>query len=241
MNALLRPWWNTLVELLYPSHCFGCGHAVEEGCTLCAACDGQVRRIRLPYCSICSRPFPGSAEVVPRCANCEDQTFAFESAVAVVQAQGLARELIHRFKYQRQFHLRRVLGAWLLTGFSDPRLEAEPVDAMVPVPLHPVRLRERGYNQAEALASVVSKQTGAPVSPCLQRVRYTLTQTQFDRVQRRRNLRGAFALRKSTGVSGKRLLLIDDVLTTGSTLHECAAVLLDHGARSVRALTVARG
>jgi competence protein ComFC len=112
---------------------------------------------------------------------------------------------------------------------------------MVPVPLHPVRLRERGYNQAEALASVVSRQTGVPVTPCLQRVRYTLTQTRFDRVQRRRNLRGAFALRKSTGVTGQRLLLIDDVLTTGSTLHECAAVLLDRGARSVRALTVARG
>ena len=200
-----------------------------------------MRRISLPYCSICSRPFPGSAGIVPQCPNCEDQTFAFASAVAVVQAQGLARELIHRFKYQRQFHLRRVLGAWLLAGFSDPRIEAEPVDAMVPVPLHPVRLRERGYNQAEALASIVSKQTGVPVSPCLQRVRYTLTQTRFDRVQRRRNLRGAFALRKNTSVTGKRLLLIDDVLTTGSTLHECAAVLLDHGAQSVRALTVARG
>jgi competence protein ComFC len=241
VNALLRPWWNTLVELLYPSHCFGCGHAVKEGCTLCAPCEGQVRRISPPYCAICSRPFPGAAEVVPRCPNCEDQTFAFESAVAVVQARGLARELIHRFKYQRQFHLRRVLGAWLLAGFSDPRLEAEPVDAMVPVPLHPVRLRERGYNQAEALASVVSRQIGVPVTPCLQRVRYTLTQTRFDRVQRRRNLRGAFALRKNTGVTGKRLLLIDDVLTTGSTLHECAAVLLERGARSVRALTVARG
>lgn len=241
MKTLLRPWWNTLVELLYPSHCFGCGRAVEEGCTLCGSCQGRVRCIRPPYCAVCSRPFPGSAEVVPRCPNCEDHTFAFESAVAVVQAQGLARELIHRFKYQRQFHLRRLLGTWLLAGFSDPRLEAEPVDAMVPVPLHPVRLRERGYNQAEALASVVSRHAGVPVTPCLQRVRYTLTQTRFDRVQRRRNLRGAFALRKNMGITGKRLLLIDDVLTTGSTLHECAAVLLDHGARSVRALTVARG
>ena len=240
MNARLRPWWNALLELLYPSHCFGCGQAVE-GRALCRACEDQVHRIGAPCCVTCSRPFPGSVEVVPRCPNCEEQTFAFGSAVAVVRAEGLARELIHRFKYQRQFHLRRVLGEWLLAGFSDPRLQAEPVDAMVPVPLHPARLRERGYNQAEALALAVSKRLGVPVQDCLKRTRYTLTQTQFDRDQRRRNLREAFALRKRTTVIGKRLLLIDDVLTTGSTLHECAAVLLDRGAHSVRALTVARG
>ncbi|MBV9492019.1 MAG: ComF family protein [Verrucomicrobia bacterium] len=241
MIVHLHPWWNALLELLYPSHCFSCGHALEPGGTLCDSCRNEVCRIVMPCCLTCSRPFPGSAGVMPRCPNCDDQTFAFESAVAVVQAKGVARELIHRFKYRRQFHIRRVLGEWLAAGFSDPRLEAEPVDALVPVPLHPLRLRERGYNQAAALAATLSKKVGVPVADCLLRTRYTPSQTQFDRVQRRRNLREAFAVRKRTVVSEKRLLLIDDVLTTGSTLHECAAVLLDRGARSVRALTVARG
>jgi competence protein ComFC len=170
-----------------------------------------------------------------------DQKFAFHSAVATVRAAGMARELIHRFKYGGQHYLRRVLGEWLAAGFQDARIQSEPVDALIPVPLHPTRRRERGYNQAEELASLLGARLNVPAFPCLQRNRYTDTQTQFDRVQRRRNLRNAFQLRKGRDVAGKRLLLIDDVLTTGSTLDECARVLLDQGAVSVRALTVARG
>jgi ComF family protein len=123
----------------------------------------------------------------------------------------------------------------------DERITATPVDAIVPVPLHPARRRERGFNQAEALAKWVAKRTAIPVLDCIERRSYTLTQTQFDRSERMRNLRNAFALRKNSAVVGKNLVLLDDVLTTGSTLHECAVVLRKAGAESVRAITVARG
>ena len=241
MIALLQPWGTTVLELFYPSHCFHCQRPVPAGCLLCAACTGEVPWLRPPFCLTCSRPFPGAAELVPSCPNCLDQEFAFHSAVAAVRATGIARELIHRFKYGGKHHLRRILTEWLAAGFQDARIRSEPVDALVPVPLHPARRRERGYNQAEELASLLGAQLHAPAFPCLQRNRYTDTQTQFDRVQRRRNLRNAFQLRKGSDVAGKRLLLIDDVLTTGSTLDECAKVLITHGAASVRALTVARG
>jgi competence protein ComFC len=161
--------------------------------------------------------------------------------VSNYQARGVLRDLIHRFKYGREFYLRSVLVEYLTEAMQDVRIQANPVDGLVPVPLHPTRLRERGFNQADALAETLSERTRLPVLRCIQRRRYTSTQTQFDRVERMQNLRNAFAMRKSNDVRGKHLVLLDDVLTTGSTLHECALVLRAAGAKSVRAITVARG
>jgi ComF family protein len=111
----------------------------------------------------------------------------------------------------------------------------------VPVPLHSKRLREREFNQAALLAGQLSLCSGLPVRDVLVRSRYTGTQTALDRAERRQNLRNAFSLRKNAEVTDQNLLLIDDVLTTGSTLDACAAILLEQGAESVRALTLARG
>jgi competence protein ComFC len=176
-----------------------------------------------------------------QCSQCEDNVFAFDCAVAAYVARGPVRELIHRLKYNGQFHLRKTIADWLWVAFSDRRIAEEPFDAIVPVPLHPVRTRERGYDQVSALAEIVARRTGRPLLKCLRRRRYTQTQTILDRDNRARNLHNAFDLRKSTAVLGKRILLVDDVLTTGATLHECAKVLRSGGAISVRAVTVARG
>jgi ComF family protein len=175
------------------------------------------------------------------CPNCEDRPPAFDCVVSSFQAKGALRELIHRFKYGRQFHLRRVLTDFLVDAMQDVRIQASPPDYLVPVPLHPTRFRERGFNQADALAETLSKRTQLPILRCLERRRYTTTQTRYDRQERMQNLRNAFSLRKSSDVRKKHLVLLDDVLTTGSTLHECALVLRAAGAESVRAVTVARG
>jgi competence protein ComFC len=166
---------------------------------------------------------------------------AFDCVVSIYQAKGVLRDLIHRFKYGGQFYLRRLLSEILLEAMRDERMAATPIDAFVPVPLHPARRRERGFNQAEALAKSVSKKTAIPVLDCIGRRSYTQTQTRFDRAERMRNLRDAFVLRKNSIVFRKNLVLLDDVLTTGSTLHECALVLREAGAESVRAITVVRG
>jgi competence protein ComFC len=128
-----------------------------------------------------------------------------------------------------------------MDSLSDSRITSEPFDAFVPVPLYPARKREREFNQSDVLARMASMRTGQPVVNCLQRVRNTETQTHFDRRERMENLRNAFKLRKTSRVYGKSFLLIDDVLTTGSTLDECARVLRVAGAASVRAAVVARG
>ena len=161
--------------------------------------------------------------------------------VSVMRSQGLVRELIHRFKYGREFYLRRVLGDWLCEAFADERLAGMESPVLVSVPLHPARFRERRFNQSEALAEWTARRRALEVDRPLIRRRHTVTQTHFDRKERMRNLRDAFALRKNARVNDKSFLLVDDVLTTGSTLDECARVLLEGGARCVRAITVARG
>jgi competence protein ComFC len=237
----IRILLDTVLELFYPSNCVGCGQPQDLGALLCNECRETLTRIQAPFCRCCSRPFEGIITGEFCCPNCEDRAPAFACAVSNYQAKGVLRDLIHRFKYGREFYLRGVLTEYLTEAMQDARIQANPVDGLVPVPLHPTRLRERGFNQADALAETLSKRTRLPVLRCIQRRRYTSTQTQFDRVERMQNLRNAFALRKSNDVRGKHLVLLDDVLTTGSTLHECALVLRAAGAESVRAITVARG
>jgi len=129
---------------------------------------------------------------------------------------------------------------WLRAALDDERLRDCNFDLIVPVPLHPTRERERGFNQAGLLSELLSRQTSIRCQRVLERVRYTTTQTALDRSERMENLHNAFRLRKNADVRGLRVLLIDDVLTTGSTLSECARVLKRAGAISVHAATAAR-
>ena len=228
-------------SLLFPEHCAHCSRSVGEGADLCEACAGLIERIRAPRCEACSQPFDGAVASKFICPNCRNEGFAFQCAVAVVRSHETIRDLVHRLKYGREMWIARVLAAIQFEGFSDPRLADGAIDALVPVPLHPRRLRERQFNQAAVLAGHLARATGLPVLECLRRTRYTGTQTRLGRKARRQNLRDAFAPLKNSDVTGMDLVLVDDVLTTGSTLDACAAILLENGARSVRALTVARG
>jgi ComF family protein len=133
-----------------------------------------------------------------------------------------------------------LVGRWLCAALDDPRLRDTTFDAIVPVPLHPARQRERGFNQAALLAEFVKTRLAVPVRPVLERLRYTTTQTAFDRSERMENLRNAFRLRKKADVRELRVLLVDDILTTGATLSECARVLKEAGATSIHAATAAR-
>ena len=162
-------------------------------------------------------------------------------AVAVMQSRGILRVLIHRFKYGGEVWIGDLLSDFLTQGLRDSRLKGCSFDAVVPVPLHPLRRREREFNQAEVLSRELARKSNLAFCDALERLRYTVTQTHFDRRRRMQNLRDAFGLRRRAPVQEKDVLLVDDVLTTGSTLDECARVLLEAGARSVRALTVARG
>lgn len=242
MAALaLRNPFRGLVSLVYPASCAICAATIEPGEQLCDLCAEEAPRLRAPFCSRCSQPFPGAITDCFTCANCADRVLHFDAAISAYRSRGVVRKIMHDFKYGGQIHLRHPLGRWLCATLDDPRLAGRHFDCIVPVPLHPARQRERGFNQAELLARLLGRHGGVPVRPLLQRMRYTTTQTRFDRAQRIENLAGAFRLRRGGVVQELRVLLVDDVLTTGSTLSECAAVLKKAGAYSVHAATAARG
>lgn len=230
-----------LVSLVYPSSCAACAATVEAGKQLCAHCADEAPRLRAPFCARCSQPFAGAITDSFVCENCRDRVLHFDAAVSAYRSRGVVRKVMHDFKYGGQLHLRYLLGEWLCETLADPRLCGRRFDCVVPVPLHPARERERGFNQAEVLARLLAGRHGLPMRRVLRRIRYTTTQTQFDRAERMENLAGAFRLRRGSNVQELRVLLIDDVLTTGSTLSECAAVLRKSGALSVHAATAARG
>lgn len=241
MLALATPRFvSALTSLLYPATCVVCSENVERSEYLCSDCQRRAPRIVAPFCAKCSEPFPGAITQTFSCANCENRELHFECAVASYRSRGLVRKLVHDFKYGKQRHLRHPLTAWLRETLDDPRLRGRHFDLVVPVPLHPARERERGFNQAALLAELLAATINIPTRPILERIRYTTTQTAYDRAERMENLAGAFRLRKNRDVRELRVLLIDDVLTTGSTLSECARVLKAAGALSVHAATAAR-
>jgi len=229
-----------VLSLFYPANCAGCGGAIPRDAYLCICCAEKAQRIVPPFCAKCSGPFSGAIEGEFVCANCSHRALEFVAAVSAYSSRGIVRFMIHQFKYSRQLHLRHPISAWLLEAMNDSRMREQRFDFVVPVPLHPARLRERGFNQAELLAKIASAAINVPVLPALERVRYTPTQTVFDRLERMENLRNAFRLRKKMAVRDSRVLLVDDVLTTGSTLNECARILRQAGVASVHAITAAR-
>lgn len=230
-----------LLSLLYPPHCANCGAGTAAGEHLCKPCAAGASRIEAPFCRTCSQPFEGAITSEFTCQNCAERRLHFECAVARYASRGVVREFLHRFKYDRHFFLRHQLAAWAAEAFDDERLRAAPVDALVPVPLHPARFREREFNQAAEIARLLGRRRGIPVWQALRRIRYTTTQTRLDRQERMENLRDAFRVRHSPPVQSCHLLLVDDVFTTGSTVEECARALRRAGAASVRVVTVARG
>ena len=242
-----RKWGARALDLLYPPHCVVCGVDLTDGRALCTSCDHDLPRLTPPFCEICGEPFPGQLERSFACPNCRNLQFAFEFARPALPRDERTLAMIHRLKYGRELHLAKDLGRLAAGAFEDPRLAPALAGQwpLVPVPLHRSRLQHRHFNQAEEISRELSRHCSLPVLNGLRRTRPTEHQTALTRAERQANLCGAFALtavgRRSFKKSVAGVVLIDDVLTTGATDHECAKILRSAGVLQVFAVTVMRG
>lgn len=223
--ATLRDWF-------LPWRCLLCGDSGANGVDLCAECATELPR-NTQRCQRCALPLPISA---PACGRCQRKAPAWDAAWAPFRYAWPLDRLETRFKFNRDLAAGRVLAAmW--------RHEPRPLDLpqlIIPVPLHRRRLRERGYNQALELARPLARALGIPCRhDLLQRVRYTDAQTGLDAIERRRNLRDAFAVHESATLPA-HIALLDDVFTTGATLTECTRLLKRAGVRRIDVWALAR-
>ena len=201
----------------------------------------ELEFLQTPFCRVCGDPVEGMVEHEFSCSWCIRRPPFFDIARSAVRFRGSLRSCLHAFKYGGDTCLSgdfsRLLQACVSTQYGDMRF-----DAVVCVPLHPSKERDRGYNQAGLLASGLAKGISLEsYSGCLERVRRTRTQISLSAQQRRANVRNAFIVKAPSWVEGRRLLLVDDVMTTGATVNECSRVLKRAGAASVHVVTVARG
>ena len=238
----IRDWIGELAELLLPSACAGCRAAVPAATALCGPCDRSLQRIPPGRCSLCqSAP---AARRQPRCTGCAASRGALSACIAAVWFEGAVPDVVHRFKYPRSglAGLDAAATAMLraLVCEAGRRAPGATPDLVVPVPLHPRRLRARGFNPALELARALARSRRTRLDPtALRRVRDTPSQTGLNRRARRRNVRSAFASRPGWRAPA-RVWLVDDVVTTASTLVAAARTLRRAGARQVVAVCAAR-
>ncbi len=239
----MEGWANAGLSFIYPENCQTClkNRATPHEGFVCAECRAKVCWIRPPFCQCCGLPFEGAITTEFDCGNCRDLEPNFVWARAAVASSDDVREVIHRYKYQRALWFEPFL-AQLLIEAAAPQLAGQGWTRVVPVPLHPTREREREFNQAERLARRLSMATDIPLlNGLIQRKVPTRTQTQLTRQERQANVRRAFAIARKQELHGERIVLVDDVLTTGATTSACAGVLCAAGATEVCVWTVARG
>lgn len=216
-----------LIDLVYPKRC---AHCRERGKWVCAACAAELEMFHAPLCAGCGVPLALQA---CRCSNLAPGLALLRSAGPF---DGWLRDAVLSFKYHDEWARAEHLGRELARVVA----AMLPVDALTPVPLHTSRLRARGYNQSALLAAVVANTLNLPVVGAVDRTRATAQQARLSAEERAMNVEGAFAIARGYEPTGVNIIVIDDVVTTGSTINACAKVLAGNGAALVRAATVAR-
>jgi ComF family protein len=234
----LRRIGRAVVDGVLPPRCLSCGEIVDEPDALCGRCWGGITFFAPPWCVLCGLPFPYPMGEDALCGVCARGRPVWDQARAVLRYDKNSRRLVLGLKHGDHTHVAPAFGRWMHRAGSEVLAGA---DLLVPVPLHWTRLFQRRYNQAALLAQAVHAAGGPDVAAdWLVRRRRTPAQGHLGPLARERNVRGAFAMRARCTVAGKRVVIIDDVMTTGATVEECARVLKRAGAVSVGVLTLAR-
>ena len=231
-----------LTELVYPPACFLCKIPLRRSHpenVLCLACRHLLKPNLPPFCIVCSRHL-SEPLTMTRCRECRHHPPHFDFAWGAYQYNNTLKELIHAFKYDGKIYLRHYFFSLIISFIKDYQLDICQFDYLIPIPLHPTKLRERTYNQSLILSKMISYHFNIPLlENHLAKIRYTKNQAEIERKQRWTNIHGAFRIKNSKAVKEKNILLLDDLLTTGATASEGARILKEAGAKKVSVLTLA--
>lgn len=229
-----------LVNLFYPLHCAGCKIPLEPSgdLCLCAACEAEIRTNPVPYCVKCGRSMAITGDT---CDECKKIHFYFSFSRSVFLYEGALKDLIHLFKYKGKIALSRYFSGRMNEFIRLNPYIMEGIDLVISVPMHRRQALERDFNHSSALAAHIAKESGVDFEDTIEKHIATRRQNELSRDERLSNLAGVFRIRKGASIGGLKILLVDDVMTTGATCSACAKTLLDAGAAEVRCLTLARG
>ncbi|RUM33091.1 MAG: ComF family protein [Desulfobulbus sp.] len=239
VSRLMRVLTDGLKDLLFPPRCHGCGQqkGVRHNLLLCSSCKSLLSPLSSPLCSCCGAPFPSGEDHL--CGICLRESFAFTRARSLFVYKEPVSSLLLGLKFGGDLGMLDTLSVLARQVKAESAVQAP--DLIIPVPLHKKRLQSRGFNQALLLAAACfPKWQDRILTSALFRPQPTVPQTELSGMARRQNLRGAFRTGDVESFAGQSVLLVDDVFTTGSTVHECAQILTRAGARCVEAFTVAR-
>jgi len=231
-----------LSDIIFPPRCLTCDTVLErhEELPFCPACFAKIHFIDSSLCPCCGIPFSGADGGSHLCGDCIAAKPSFTSARAVGRYQDTLLEAIHRFKYNGKISIGETLGR-MMAEYPYTEFNISDYSLIMPVPLHPKRLRERGFNQSVILAREISRSFRITLDfMTLRRHTYTEPQVSLGKNDRAVNVRGAFSVHDPDRVAGRKIIIVDDVYTSGSTVKECARVLMKNKAAKVAVLTLAR-
>jgi competence protein ComFC len=240
----MHPFVKALADLVFPRSCVHCSDVIEDSPYdfVCAACAQDIFPCLPPACITCGYPFFGVIAGPKTCPHCCELNPRFDAGKALFLAKGPGRSLLHDLKYHSGFYVLKDLAS--MVASTPHYLKYIQNATLVPVPLHPTKQRERGFNQSEKIAQMLASATNdsSKVENLLIRTEYTQTQTRLNQAQRHQNVKNAFALAPDTVlILDQQYILVDDVFTTGSTLNACARVLCNAGATQLKVVTIGHG
>ncbi len=215
--------------------CLNCRNETAENNGFCHNCFSKLPFVQEPLCKICGAENDGIFEMCSKCLK-EDQRI-WKKGISLMRLEGIGQQLVHRLKYGNETALARALGKIAAEKLKKTDLD---FDCIVPIPLHWTRRLTRGYNQTALLAKVISKEIQIPAINILKRTKYTKRQAVLGRKKRLKNLDGAFAVKNRMNCENRKILLIDDVMTTGTTLSIATKTLLDQKAANVKVFVILR-